>query len=720
MRVTPLTPEQPRPSNKTKSMPMQTSDKTGMKIGWPLLGLCLFHFASSGYASEQDVLDVITVTADKRSENMMYVPSSLSVKTDLDLKDAEITTISELAQHTPNLHIFTWGGSRESNIFIRGIGPGLFTDPTVGFYVDGVNYTNNGMFDLDLIDIERIEVLRGPQGTLYGGNSLAGIINVVTNKPDNFTEGRASLSADSLNERKLSATVYTPIVEDRLFAGLSVAGVQSDGHIENIFDGSDYGKKDDFFARTTLRWLPSDSIEVNLAVDYQRLRDDSYALGLADFIKNNPEKINNDFKGKDNRDSIGASLSLTKNYDTIDFTSITGWRDWENNSSADQDANSSALFVFHSSSDEKQTQLSQEFRWASTSPSDLQWLAGLYAYASDYKVRGRNDLDYTGIGYGGPYVDRSNVKKTNSGYAAFGQLDYNITPALVITGGLRLDREKRKADIKFTNQSTSNVSIAGTKDFDIWLPKIGVTYTFGDSSMVYSSVSRGYRAGGFDHLYPSQNDPAYDEETTTNYELGYKTTQLDNKLDLSAAIFLIDIKDQQVQQLVKATNQVLTDNAGRGRSQGLEFEARYIPANNWLIELGGSITHAEYRKYDNCDLLGSTKNCNGKKMVNTPNFTANLAVQHRIPLTDDWDLFSRIDATHIGEYYFNSLNTLKQEPYQLINAKVGLEASSWDAYLWVKNALDEHYSTVQYDFGTGPTAEAADPLSVGITLTSHF
>ncbi|CZF82430.1 TonB-dependent receptor [Grimontia marina] len=722
----PLTPFSPHLDNKHQKNTSLLSKKKAiqkssiLKKSLPIACLVMLPISHSSIAAEQDALEVITVTADKRSANKMDVPSSLSVQTDQDLKDAQITSIQELGQHIPNLHIFTWGGSRESNIFIRGIGPGLFTDPTVGFYVDGVNYTNNGMFDLDLIDIERIEVLRGPQGTLYGGNSLAGIINVVTNKPDNFTEGRVSFSADSLNERKLNATVYTPIIEDELFAGLSLAGIQSDGHIENVFDGSDYGKKDDLFARTSLRWIPSDSLEANFVIDYQRLRDDSYALGLAEFIKNNPEKINNDFKGIDNRDSVGISLAVTKNFDAFDFTSITGWRDWENKSSADQDANSNPLYVFHSKSDEKQKQLSQELRWNSTTSTELKWLGGLYAYTSEYRVIGKNNVDYTAFGYGGPYVDMSNVKKDNSGYAAFGQLDYNITPNITLTAGLRLDREKRKANINSNNQSTTSVVVNGTKDFDVWLPKAGASYSFTDGSLLYTSVSRGYRAGGFDHLYPSQEDPVYDEETSTNYEIGFKTTQLDNKLDLSAAIFLIDIKDQQVQQLIQSTNQVLTDNAGRGRSQGIEIEARYIPANNWFIELGGSFTNAEYKKYENCDLLGSAGNCDGKKMVNTPNVTANLAVQYKKPLTHSLDLFTRVDAMHIGKYYFNSLNTLKQDPYQLINAKLGIEASSWDAYFWVKNALDENYSTVEYDFGTGPTAEAADPRSFGMTLTAYY
>ena len=700
--------------------PAPSAPARAFRLGIALMSLSPLLFSPGAAAEDDESLEVITVTADKRSANLMDVPSSLSVVTEQDLKDAEITSIAELSQHVPNLHIFTWGGSRESNIFIRGIGPGLFTDPTVGFYVDGVNYTNNGMFDFDLMGVERIEILRGPQGTLYGGNSLAGIINVITEKPDNATEWRLSMSADSLEDRKLSAALNTALINDELFAGLSYAVTKNDGHLTNLHDNSSYGKQDDVFARMTLRWLPSDTLEANLALDYLRRRDDSYALGPAEFIRNNPEKVNLDFRGQDNRDSIGATLSITKSFEDIDFTSITGWRDWDSLNSADQDAGSHPQYRYNSTSDESQKQYSQEFRLASTLDSALQWLGGFYAYRSEYDVNSRNDLDYTLLGYGGPYVDLSRINKVNSGYAIFGQLDYHLTDKLVLTAGLRLDHEKREADLDTNNQSSPNIAIHGDKNFEVWLPKVGASYTFDDNAMLYATISRGYRAGGFDHLYPNAADPTYDEETSTNYEIGYKTSLLDDRLDLSAALFLIDLKDQQVQQLIPSTFQILTDNAGSSRSKGLELEARFQPADGWSVEFGGSITDAEYREYANCDLLGAVPSCNGNKMVNTPEFTANLAVQHQRPLVGDLDLLARVDISHVGKYYFDNQNKLEQSPYQLVNAKLGVKASSWDAYLWVKNALDEYYATVEYDFGAGHTAEAGDPRSVGLTFTVYY
>ena len=624
-------------------------------------------------------LESITVTAEKRDANVMDVSSSISAKTELELQDAGIISIEELGQHTPNLHIFTWGGSRENNIFIRGIGPGLFTDPTVGFYVDGVNYTGNGMFDLDLTDIERIEVLRGPQGTLYGGNSLAGIINIITKKPGNETEGKASLTADSLERRKLGLNASTALIEDELFISLNLSATNDQGYLENIHTGDDYGKHKDTIARVKLSWLPSDTLEADLILDYEKQRADSYALGTAKFIEDNPKKVDHDFAGRDDRDAYGLAFTLTKQFETLEFTAITGLRQWDSLNSADQDAGSAAGYMHHSRSSEEQNQISQELRWASTTDNPLQWLSGLYAYQSEYTVDGLNTVDYTAFGWGGPYLDKTIVDKDNSGYAAFGQIDYSMSEQLTLTAGLRLDKEKRKADIRTELQSGPSADIDGEENFTEWLPKIGASYALHDDAMLYTSVSRGYRAGGFDHLYPSEADPTYESETSTNYELGYKAAMLDGSLELGAALFHVEIQDQQVQQLVPSTGTILTDNAGKGRSQGLEFESRYMPAEGWLITFGGSYTNAEYITYADCDFTGVVSNCDGNKMVNTPEVTANLAIQNRQPLSGALYLFSRADVQHIGDYYFDSLNTFKQSSYQLINLKLGVEANQWEA-----------------------------------------
>lgn len=688
-------------------------------LGTPLLALIAVCPLDLFANEENQKIEVIEVTAEKRTKSLMEVSSSIAVITKNDIADAEIATLTDLSQQVASLHSFTWGGSRENNIYIRGIGPGLFTDPTVGFYVDGVNYSNNAMFDLDLADIERVEVLRGPQGTLYGGNSLAGIIHIATKNIDDEFNGHINFSADDLERRKLAFNASGALIENEFYLGISASKTDDQGYLTNIFNDENYGASNRDSARIKTQWFASDNFTATLVFDYEKLRGDSYALGNAVEIKKNPLLINHDFYGVDNKDSHGLSLTLNWQTENFDIASITGWRDWSGNNTADQDTAADPLYRYHSNSNEDYSQLSQELRINSNYASDLQWIAGIYAYRSEYIVESLNLLDYTAFGWGGPYEDASNTSKDNSGFAAFGELEYLLTPKLAFTAGLRMDHEKRQADINMEAQSQPPTYIEGDDNFTQWLPKINLSYNV-DKSHIYSSISMGYRAGGFDHLYPNAEDPTYDSETSINYEIGYKTLLLEDSLSLNLALYYIEIDDQQVQQLVPTTGAILTDNAGQGRSQGAEFEVKYIPAENWHLSAGGAYTDAQYTRYENCDFTGEQASCNGNKMINTPNVTFNVALQNQTEIGQGFTLFSRVDIQHIGDYYFDTLNKYKQDAYQLINVKVGVEKNSWRAYLWIKNALDEYYSAIEYDFGAGHTVQAGTPKAVGITISANF
>lgn len=672
---------------------------------------------------QQYELEHIIVTAEKRHVDRLDIPVNVTAISNESLLDRNIESISELSQHTANLHIFSWGGRRDSNIFIRGIGPGLFTDPTVGFYVDGVNYSVNGMFDMDLVDIERIEVLRGPQGTLYGGNSLGGVINIVTKQPTNETEGRMSLSTDDLSRTKLNASYSQPLVEDKLFFGVALSALKADGHIDNTFLNEDFGARDDISLRTKLRWAVSDVLEANITIDYEKFRGDSYAMGPAAAIRANPDKVRHDFKGVDDRDVLGTALTLSWNLDNMDITSITSWRNWENNNSADQDAGNlmETRQIYHAMSKEEAEQITQELRFASKNTERLSWIGGFYAYSSEITSNSAGILDFTLVGGGGPYKNIFSADKDNSGYALFGQLDYALTNRLTATAGLRFDHEKRKATVDINNQTSGVVAVlSGDKDFHEVLPKIALSYDVNDGTLLYSSVSKGYRAGGFDTLYPNKANPTYDSESSTNYEIGYKTRLMDNRLEIITAAFLIDIKDQQVQQLLPSGT-IITDNAGESRSQGIELETNFIPAEGWLISLSGNYTDATFEDYKGVNVATSMPEIySGNRLPNAPKYTANLAIQNRHPISGSLTLFSRLDTQYVGSYYFDAPNQLEQKSYNLVNAKIGLESGYWSAYIWAKNALDEYYSKVEFNFGSGPTAEAADPRSVGITVSANF
>ncbi|MGO2372756.1 TonB-dependent receptor [Pseudoalteromonas sp. KG3] len=690
-----------------------------------LFTLSLGATSCSLYADEKTAqvdLERIEVTAEKRSANIMEVASSVTAIFGQELADSEVYSITELGHEIPSLHVYSWGGRRDSNVFIRGIGPGLFTESTVGFYVDGVNYSSNSIFDLDLVDIERVEVLRGPQGTLYGGNSLAGVINIITKQPDEVPEVTGTVSADNFGSKRVRLGLNTPINNDDLFLAMFVSAHSTDGHLENTYLNTDFGARDDISARAKLKWLATDNLEANFAIDYEHFRGDSYAMGLIEKIKENPDQVDHDFAGVDERDALGASLTLDYEGSDVDFISITSWRDWDNVNTADQDTGNNSEYQFHSNSREVFDQISQEMRWSSKNTNDYHWLVGIYGYQSSIHNTTRNDLNFSAMYPGsGPMVDRSVTIKDDQAWAAFGQVDYAITEEVTVIAGLRYQKEQREADISINSQSTGvTTQYDGEKEFSAVLPKLALSYQTYSDDLIYASWSKGYRAGGFDTLYPNLNKPSFEPEYSNNYEIAYKALALDNQLSFSITAFYVSLDDQQVQQMLENTT-IITDNAGESTSRGLEFESRYQPHSDWTIGFSSSYIDATYSEYESVNFAtGAVEDYSGNRLPNTPKFSANLSISNRTELSGDYTLFTQLESIYMGEHFFDAGNQMKQPGYSLLNGKIGLESENWYAHLWVKNALDEYYSKVAFNFGFGVTGEAGNPRTIGLTVGTNF
>ncbi|MCG9760984.1 MULTISPECIES: TonB-dependent receptor [Pseudoalteromonas] len=705
--------------------PLFSTSKLNYYISRTLLAMSLGVSSSAVFADDQAKhidLERIEVTSEKRTVNIMEVASSVTAIFGQELADSEAYSITDLGQAIPSVHVYSWGGRRDSNVFIRGIGPGLFTEPTIGFYVDGVNYSSNSIFDLDLVDIERVEVLRGPQGTLYGGNSLAGVINIITKQPDEMPEFKGTFSADNFGSKRVRLGVNTPLTADNLFLGLSASAYNTDGHLENTYLDKDFGARDDLSARAKLRWVASDNLEANFVVDYERFRGDSYAMGQLERIKANPDHIEHDFEGVDDRDALGASVTLDYSGDNVNFISITSWRDWDNLNTADQDTGNDAGYQFHSHSQEDFDQLSHEMRWSSKNTEDYHWLVGFYGYQSDTQNTTRNDLNFSSMYPGsGPMVDRSIIGKDDQAWAVFGQVDYAITQDITVIAGLRYHKEQREADINIDSQSTGVTSqYGGKEEFSEVLPKLALSYQTNNNDLVYASWSKGYRAGGFDTLYPNLSKPSFEPEYSNNYEIAYKALALENQLSFSITAFYVSLDDQQVQQMLENTT-IITDNAGESTSRGIEFESRYQPHPDWTIGFSSSYVDATYSEYESVNFAtGAIEDYSDNRLPNTPKISANLSISNRTELNSDFTLFTQLENIYMGDHYFDAGNQMKQSAYHLLNAKVGLESENWYAHLWVKNALDEYYSKVAFNFGFGVTAEAGNPRTIGLTVGTNF
>jgi len=676
-------------------------------------------------APEEYELKPMIVTAEKREENIQDVPVGITALSKMQIEDSGITSIKDLSLQIPNLNIVSWGTRRCSYIYNRGIGA-TNNAPAVGFYVDDVAHFEWGTFDIELFDIERIEVLRGPQGTLYGRNTLGGVINIITRKPENRTEGTASLTFGDYDRRDYRMALRSPVIKDKLFFGLSGVYSERDGYTDNDFLSEEVDDRESISGRAHLRWLPADTLDITLSVNGENQDDGAYPLGQLDKVRSHPHHVSYDFKGKHESDLYGSSLRIAYKSPWFDLTSITGWQSWDNEDSADQDFTPADFFT--SFADENHDQFTQEIRLASPeNAGPLKWLAGAYCFNEDFDRDLITDFGVDAVAAGFVPALMKNLSLAqfdNKGYALFGQVTYTIFDRFDLTAGLRYDYEKKEMDLK-KFMEMGGMAVPGTEfeanpdeDFSEWLPKFVAAYRWLPNLMTYASVTRGYRSGGFNESFVDPSDISFDPEYSWNYELGFKSSWLDNRIIMNMAAFYIDWKDQQVIQLLPTGAETSFRNAGESHSQGFEVEmiARPTTALDLIASFG--YTDSEFDEYE--DPIAGT-DYKGNLTPLTPRYTYNIAAQYRHPLTGSIDIFGRVAVNGVGKSYWNDANTLKQDPYELVNARLGFETDHFEVYLWAKNIFDAEYEAIAFEFpGFPPLGQAGDPQIFGITLTGRF
>jgi iron complex outermembrane receptor protein len=675
-------------------------------------------------------LEIITVTAEKRKENIQEVPVSISALSDIQIEDAGIVDIEDVIYQIPNLHMMKTGShGSQTTLFMRGIMS--IGEPTVGFYVDDVYYS--GGFDTELLDVERIEVLRGPQGTLYGRNTEAGVINIVTKKPGNQWEGKASASYGNYNSQNYSAAISGPLVQDKLFFRVSGKYFLSDGYFDNTFlDNDDADDRDDLNGRAVLRWAPTEDLDITLSNEYRRYRDGYACFAPLDEVRRNPHDVSLDFEGSADQDVNGQTLRLVYDREWFTLTSITSLRDWKSDEALDLDF-SPVDFMRQQILYEYDT-FSQEVRIASPEGSGpFRWLGGGYFF--DEKKDTEFTFDYR-QGYPAwgipPFKSYLNNVLDTKGYAFFGQATYTLFKKLDLTAGLRYDNEEK--DFTFDGYYDQDLSpwgmlpkkVKADENFAEWLPKFSIDYRFSPDFMIYASAARGYKSGGFNSYVASTAGTPYDPEYTWNYEVGIKSAWLDKRLIFNLSAFYIDWKDQQV-LLQSGPTEVTVKNAAESTSKGFELEVKARPITGLQFSAGFGYTDVEFDDYkDSIFDLDPTSptygqkigeaDYSGKKNTYVPEYTYNLAVQYR----HTNGLFARIGLQGIGDSYYDLANTEKENAYELVNARLGYEMKNFEIYLWAKNLFDEEYATRAFDYGGYYVGRAGDPRTFGITLNGRF
>lgn len=676
-------------------------------------------------ASADDTVPVdaesMVVTARKQKEEALKVPVSVDAFSGSTLADAGVANTSELTRLSPNVYMKY---STFSNVpVIRGISSfdtSLYGP--VGFYVNDVSYPMHFAHNPDFFDIERVEILKGPQGTLYGRNSESGVISIITRKPDNTFRG--SLSGDVMtydtaegdsDGQRLRGNLSGAVVKDTLYFGVAGFYEESDGFRTNLFDeGANPDETCRKNMRPSLRWTPTNRWDVTLTAEYARADDNTafyrFFTGPA---RTDRLDIDHNDPSYTKQDSDGQTLRAAYEGDAFTMVSVTGNRRYERQFSNDFDCTSKPLGV--NLFDLRNDTLSQELRIASPdNDSPLTWLGGVYAFRED------NEVDFVMKRRMALRASARHTETTLDGMALFGQGTASVTDRLRLTAGLRVDRLDQEGRQRLTDTHGTR-SYARDLDATELLPKCSLAFDLTDTVMTYATCSRGYLAGGYSYNFATGSDTlTYEPEFTTNYEAGVKSSWLQERLLAELSLFYIEMKDKQIAEYLPGGARQI-NNAARAHSLGAELGLKARPLRGMELSAGLGYTEARIDRWSTMESAGPGKaparyDYKDNRLPNVPETTYNIGAQY---LAGN-GLFARADLFGTGAFYFDAKNRLKESPYRLVNLRLGYYGETFDLTLWGKNIFDEEYETIKIDWLGEELGQDGTPRQIGASVTCRF
>ena len=735
----------------------------------PLASALVLAIYGTGALAQTGALEEVIVTATKRAESLQDIPVAVNAFNSETIQEAGINNAGDLAIMTPALNINVNQSPFNARMTIRGIGtaqtdPAL--EPSVGLFVDGVFLGRSGLGMSDLTDIERIEVLQGPQGTLYGKNTNAGAISVITKRP-NFEEfeGYMEASAGDYSMYRLTASASGPI-SDNLAFRLSGNVHQRDGYYDNSA-GDDLNDADDWNIQGKLQWEPTDSLSILLSGSHidrdttccaaDAVQSESVNDALADQgfrpDKNDPYDYDVQPGIENSFDMESDLLSMTIDYDIGwgEITSITAWNDYDY--SVDQDPDRSQLDVLAVRNDDfSGDSFSQELRFTSQAGDNIDYMVGLFYYEQTTK-RGDKPFVFVGDDFI-PIAAQQDLpfplpinflvqpgdnlvvdyKQDTDTIAIFSQATWHIGDIWHLTGGLRWSDEEKESDLfSQTNSTAISNDLIGASFLDSvstpidanldrssdnvdWM--IRAAMDIGDDSMVYASAATGTKSGGFQSVNGAPDEREFDDEDTTTYELGVKSTLLDARLRVNAAAFYTEIDDFQSQRQLETGLGTFVSNEAEVEVSGLDLQVEAMPLPNLTLSAGLLYMH----KYEITD--GPE---DGAELPFTPDYSGHLAATLVFPLADG-GIYWRTDYSYMDDHITNvakaaDLRDSDFDDRNLVNTKLGWRNDNWNISIWGKNLTDDEYAsqTASPFLVTGMDAYfLAPPRTYGATLRYDF
>lgn len=723
------------------------------------------------------MLEEVVVTAQKRSESLQDVPISVTSFSADDIKVKQIRAAEDLAMHVPNLQVATPIGDGIPVFSLRGVSMSdysLTQNSPIAIYYDEVYKGNWAILGLGMYDLERIEVLKGPQGTLYGKNTTGGAINFIARKPEFETNGYLNLGYGRFSHRTAEGAYETPL-SDVLAARVAFTYDKSDGYMVNKYPGKkDLNDQDQYGVRATLRYRPTEIVDIVFRGSTSRQQPEGFGVSAVpgidgvggpiyglfgmpgDFreglsIREHSSPLETQRNLRSHAASLHANIDLQ---DALTLSSITSWDKGE--IKFVEDADGTPLIVINGSNYAEASQTTQDLRLTSSYDGPFNFIFG--AYYSEEKIESRTDVvyfgdvDVTGDGVidaddcimGGFFVAceyGNSLDQKKKSHAIYADITYDLSENATLRGGLRYTRDKLNLDDFIAQiRSVDSVPIVNTIPGNYVGPinatvskrvsdenlsgKIGIDYKISEDIMVYANYSRGYRAAAFNaqaFALPEELTVA-DPEDVYAYEVGLKSEFFKKRVRLNAALFRYDYKNQQVLNVNPATAAQVLISLPKSEITGAEFDVTYMATENLLLSLSGGFLDTEILKGQ-----ASGVDVEGNELLSSPSTNLTGAVDWSFPLTAWGYADFRVDASYVSEYYYDLVNSpaATQDGYTLVNSQIRFQPDNekYSVTLWVKNLTDRFYAPVKYDVldvAGYIYRQVNPPRTYGITVGMEF
>lgn len=650
-------------------------------------------------------LEEVIVTAQKRESSLQDTPIAMTAMTGEMLEKIGIRTIEDFQFFVPGV---TVTNDSMAIVNIRGIGTSAFgvaTDPSSTVHFDGIYQPRPTTGYQDMFDVERLELLRGPQGVLFGRNSAGGTLNVISKAPSEDFEGTFGVTLGNYNKRTFSGTVSGPL-SDNIRARLTLLKNDRDGIYTDINSGDKYQDQDTFAGRATVAIDFTESFEMILRGDFSKERETGYPAvrtfypdEFADAgatIPTNRDEVAFDTKPVSNADIWGVSATAIWSGEDYSFKSITSYRESEIDQVIDADATD--LSIFDIGFQENSRSFTQELQLTNNNPERLEWIVGAFFLNED----GDGGID---ILFEDPKINIPERNVTNA-YALFGQSTYSVTDRLRATVGLRYSYEKKSYNYSTAVNGTEVDSGSPTDDWKAWTPRFAIDYDINDDVMAYISATRGFKSGGFQLGDAGSFDPEY----LWSYEAGLKSTLLDKRMRANVGVFQYDYTNLQVVEYIGGI--ATTTNAGQATIKGIEGEFVARVADDFDVNATVAYLDAKYDVY-----FEGGEDFSGNRIANSPKWAYSFGAQYT------YDIGGRGYMTLRGDFAWrdnvdfkrNNLPQYRADTYSLLNARIAYTTADelWEVSLYGQNLTNNRYATY---ITTGRNVAGAADSSLPVTV----